>query len=53
MAEEFIKGVLDNNIPLIDITVYIKEAKTLKEAVEHIHELIAKIRNVEEKRVIV
>jgi len=53
MAEEFIKGVLDNSIPLADITVYIKEAKTLKEAVEYIYKLTTKIRNAEERRVII
>jgi hypothetical protein len=45
--------VLDNSVPLIDITVYIKEVKTFKEAVEYIHELTAKIRNAEERRVII
>jgi hypothetical protein len=53
IAEEFTKGVLDNSIPLADITVYIKEAKTLKEAVEYIYKLTTKIGNAEERRVII
>jgi hypothetical protein len=53
MAEEFTKGVLDNSIPLADIIVYIKEAKTLKEAVEYIYKLTTKIGNAEERRVII
>jgi hypothetical protein len=53
MAEEFAKGVPDNSVPPADIAVYIKEAKTPKEAVEHVHELTAKIGNAEERRVVV
>jgi len=45
--------VLNNSIPLVDIAVYIKEAKTLKEAIKHIYKLIAKIGNAKEKRVII
>jgi SpoVK/Ycf46/Vps4 family AAA+-type ATPase len=51
MAEEFAKGVPDNSVPPANIAVYIKEAKTPKEAVEHVQELTAKIGNdVEQKR---
>jgi hypothetical protein len=51
MAEEFAKGVPDNSLPPANIAVYIKEAKTPKEAVEHVHELTAKIENaIEQKR---
>ena len=51
MAEEFAEGVPDNVIPPADIAVYIKEARTPKEALEHAHELTAKIEiAVEQKR---
>ena len=51
IVEEFAEGVPDNVIPPANIIVYIKEVKTLKEAVEHIHELTAKIEiAVEQKR---
>ena len=41
MAEEFAKGVPDNVVPPANIAVYIKEARTPEEAVEHVHELVA------------
>jgi hypothetical protein len=51
MAEEFALGVPDNNVPPANIALYIKEAKTPKEAVEHVHEVTAKVENaVEQKR---
>jgi hypothetical protein len=40
MAKEFAKSVLDNIILLINIIIYIKEAKTLKEAIKYIYKLI-------------
>ena len=45
MAEEFAQGVPENNIPPANIAVYIKEATTPKEAIEHVHELTAEIEN--------
>ena len=44
MAEEFAKGVSNNIIPLANIIVYIKEARTPKKAVKHIYKLIIKIK---------
>ena len=40
IAKEFAKGVPDNVILPANIIVYIKEARTLEEAVEYIHELV-------------
>jgi hypothetical protein len=40
MAEEFAEGVPDNVVPPANIAVYIKEARTPKEAVEHVRELV-------------
>jgi hypothetical protein len=51
IAEEFAKGVPDNVILPANITVYIKEARTPKEAVEHVHELTTKIEiTIKQKR---
>jgi plasmid stabilization system protein ParE len=51
MAEEFAKGVPDNSLPLANIAVYIKEAKTPKEAVKYVHKLTTKIENaIKQKR---
>jgi hypothetical protein len=43
IAEEFAKGVPDNVILPANIVVYIKEARTPKEAIKHVHELTVKI----------
>ncbi|KAL5328010.1 hypothetical protein ACEPPN_005716 [Leptodophora sp. 'Broadleaf-Isolate-01'] len=45
MAEEFAQGVPENLIPPANIALYIKEATTPKDAVEHVHELTAEIEN--------
>jgi hypothetical protein len=44
IVEEFTKGILDNIILLANIIVYIKEARTPKEALKYIHELTTKIK---------
>jgi hypothetical protein len=43
IVEEFAKGVLNNVILSVNIIVYIKKARTLKEAVEHVYKLTTKI----------
>ncbi|RDL31550.1 Uncharacterized protein BP5553_09759 [Venustampulla echinocandica] len=44
MAEEFAQGLPENMIPPANIAVYIKDATTPKEAVEHVHELTTEIQ---------
>jgi hypothetical protein len=51
IAEEFTESVPDNIILPANIAVYIKEARTPKEAVEYVHGLTAKIEiAIEQKR---
>jgi hypothetical protein len=43
IVEEFAKGIPDNIILPANITVYIKEARTPKEAIKYIYKLTIKI----------
>jgi hypothetical protein len=43
IVKKFTKGIPDNIILLINIAVYIKEARTSKKAIKYIYELIIKI----------
>jgi hypothetical protein len=50
MAEEFVKRILDNNILLVNIIVYIKKAKTPKEAIKYIYKIGNTIKQKREER---
>jgi hypothetical protein len=50
MAEAFAQGVPENNASPASIAVYIKEATTPKEALEHVHELTAEIESARDEK---
>jgi hypothetical protein len=49
-VKEFVQEVPENNTHPANITIYIKEATTPKDAVEHVYKLIADIENVLDKK---
>jgi hypothetical protein len=49
IAEEFAEGMPDNVVPPTNIAVYIKEARTPKEAVERVCELVVEFETAVEQ----